>query len=428
MQEHPLPQHQGLRNFLRPLTGGLDLLSMNGPTWKKWRSIYNPGFSTNHLIALVPDIVRETLAFCDILQEHAERKVIFRMKPCTDNLAIDVIGKVVLDAHFGSQRSRNPMIDALRRQIRLLSFGEINPFRQYNPVRPIMHYYNTRQMNKSLSQQLDGRFATYQNQNSRPTKSVVDLAFESYIAEEPNFKLKKGMDATFKDYAISQTKLFLFSGHDTTSSSICYIFYVLSVHKSVLQRVRDEHDKVLGFSKAQRVKKLDETPHLLNQLPYTLAVIKETMRLFPVVSSTRAGVPGLKVVDTHGRYFPTDGFLVWSVSQALHRDPAWWPQPDTFLPDRWLADPGDPLHPVKGAWRPFEYGPRSCIGQELAMMEMKIVMILALHQFDIEVAYHELDQQNPQHGKNAVQGERAYQVQLAQPSGDLPCRIRQATQ
>lgn len=96
MQEHPLPQHQGLRNFLRPLTGGLDLLSMNGPTWKKWRSIYNPGFSTNHLIALVPDIVRETLVFCDILQEHAERKIIFRMKPCTDNLAIDVIGKVVL--------------------------------------------------------------------------------------------------------------------------------------------------------------------------------------------------------------------------------------------------------------------------------------------------------------------------------------------
>lgn len=96
MQEHPLPKHQSLRNFLRPLTGGLDIVSMDGPIWKKWRSIYNPGFSTNHLMTLVPDIVRETLVFCDILQEHAERKDIISMKPYTDNLAIDVIGKIVL--------------------------------------------------------------------------------------------------------------------------------------------------------------------------------------------------------------------------------------------------------------------------------------------------------------------------------------------
>lgn len=317
------------------------------------------------------------------------------------------------------------MVDALRSQIRWLTFGEkINPFQRYNPVRPIVHYYNTRQMNRFLSQHLERHFASYQNQSNRPTKAVIDLALQSYIAGEPKAKIKEGMDATFKKFAMSQTKLFLFAGHDTTSSSVCYIFYVLSVHKSVLQQVREEHDMVLGSEGAQRINRLKETPSLLNQLPYTVAVIKETMRLFPVVSSTRAGVPGVQVVDAHGRSFPTDGFLIWSVPQALHRDPEWWPQADTFLPERWLTHPGDPLHPIKGAWRPFEYGPRNCIGQELAMMEMKILMILVLHQFDIEVVYHELDPQNPRQSKNTVDGEQAYQVQLAQPSGDLPCRIR----
>lgn len=96
MQEHPMPKHQALRNFLGPLTGGLDIVSMNGSIWKTWRSIYNPGFSTNNLMTFVPDIIKETLVFCDILQEHMERKDIFPMKPYTDNLAIDVIGKVVL--------------------------------------------------------------------------------------------------------------------------------------------------------------------------------------------------------------------------------------------------------------------------------------------------------------------------------------------
>ncbi len=69
---------------------------MNGPPWRKWRSIYNPGFSINNLAELVPDIVQETLVFCQILQDHAQKKEIFPMKPLTDNLTIDVIGKVVL--------------------------------------------------------------------------------------------------------------------------------------------------------------------------------------------------------------------------------------------------------------------------------------------------------------------------------------------
>ena len=69
---------------------------MEGQQWKHWRSIYNPGFSSNHLMALVPDIVQETATFCHILQEHADTKDIFRMKDHTDNLAMDVMGKVVL--------------------------------------------------------------------------------------------------------------------------------------------------------------------------------------------------------------------------------------------------------------------------------------------------------------------------------------------
>ena len=95
-QEHSLPKHPGLRSFLLPLTDGLDIVTMEGQQWKRWRSIYNPGFSANHLMALVPDIVHETAIFCQLLQEHADKGDIFAMKDYTDNLAIDVMGKVVL--------------------------------------------------------------------------------------------------------------------------------------------------------------------------------------------------------------------------------------------------------------------------------------------------------------------------------------------
>lgn len=95
-QEHSLPKYHALRRFLRPLTDGLDIVTMEGQTWKHWRSVYNPGFSNNHLMTLVPDIVKETATFCQVLQEHANAQDIFPMKGHADNLAMDVIGRVVL--------------------------------------------------------------------------------------------------------------------------------------------------------------------------------------------------------------------------------------------------------------------------------------------------------------------------------------------
>ena len=105
--------------------------------------------------------------------------------------------------------------------------------------------------------------------------------------------------------------------------------------------------------------------------------------------------------------------MVWANPQPVHRDPAYWPQPERFWPERWLEPPGDPIHPVEGAWRPFEYGPRNCIGQELAMLEMKIIMVLTLRKFSIKPVSEELDRQKPSKGVRIVNGERGYQIQRA---------------
>jgi len=94
--ERVLPKFPAIKDFLYPLANGKDLVSMDGREWKYWRNILNSGFSASHLITLVPDIVRETAVFCEMLQHHAREHDVFRMKALTDNLAMDVIGKVVL--------------------------------------------------------------------------------------------------------------------------------------------------------------------------------------------------------------------------------------------------------------------------------------------------------------------------------------------
>ena len=95
-QEHSLPKHPDLREYLRPLSGGLDIVTMEGQMWKTWRNIYNPGFSSSHLMTLTPVIVEETLVLCDMLQKYAETQATFTMKNLTDRWTMDVIGNVVL--------------------------------------------------------------------------------------------------------------------------------------------------------------------------------------------------------------------------------------------------------------------------------------------------------------------------------------------
>lgn len=335
------------------------------------------------------------------------------------------------DTHLNAQRSKHDFVSALRRQIAWLTFGaEINPFQRYHPLRPLVHWYNARQMNKYISRVLEDRFAIRQDENklidAKRSRSVIDLALNAYLAEGTGHSVQRAMDATFKAFAISQIKLFIFSGHDTTSNSICYLFNLLSRHSSALERVRAEHDEVFGPDLTQTVSRITDNPHLLNRLPYTLAVIKETLRLFPVASSTREGERGYSVVDADGRQYPTEGCLVWCVHQTIQRDPAYWPEPNSFIPERWLAPEGDPLHPIKGAWRPFEFGPRNCIGQELATLEMRLVMVMTLRAFDISTAYNEWDRLTARKDPRTVDGERAYQLVMSQPSENLPCKVKMA--
>ena len=129
------------------------------------------------------------------------------------------------------------------------------------------------------------------------------------------------------------------------------------------------------------------------------------------------------VRDDLGRQFPTNDFLVWANPQVIQRDPTYWPKPDEFIPERWLVSSDDPMHPIKGTWRPFEYGPRNCIGQELALIEMKIIMIMTLRRFSVKLTYSELDGDVSMKGVRTVCGERGYQILRAQPSDDLPCWV-----
>ena len=95
-QSHSLPKSHTLGKFVRPMTGGKDLVSMEGQEWRIWRNIFNPGFSTGHLMTLIPEMMAEISTFHDILQGLAGKPDMFFMDPLTTKLSLDIIGRLAL--------------------------------------------------------------------------------------------------------------------------------------------------------------------------------------------------------------------------------------------------------------------------------------------------------------------------------------------
>ena len=95
--------------------------------------------------------------------------------------------------------------------------------------------------------------------------------------------------------------------------------------------------------------------------------------------------------------------------------------PERFYPERHLvADPADPYFVRRNAWRAFEKGPRNCIGEPMALIQLKVIMVLTLRRYDFLESYPA--------GTPTVNGEKMYQTLhvTAKPSLGMPCRVKRA--
>lgn len=422
-------------SVLEVINGGPSLQTMHGSTWKRWRALFNPGFAAGYMTGLAPAIADEVAVLCDLLQKRANEGKMFQLEEYTLRLTFDVIARVTFDARLHYQTRGSALADCLRRQVYWTPFGTtFNPVRRYLSPRPLVQKYNSYRMNQYLDGEIDKRFeelaqsraAPSKNESSR-SRSIISLAMDEYLKEVGD----KGAVSrkAFKELAKPQLRMFLYSGHDTTSSTLLYCYLLLSRNPEVLAKVRAEHDQVFGsdFSVEQVNKVIASDPTLLNQIPYTLAVTKEVLRIFPPAASLRDGRPDFNPVGEDGHRYPTEGCHIWVLNLVMHRSPAVFVKPEEFIPERWLVGPEDPLYPKKASWRAFEWGPRNCIGQTLAQLELKVSLVMTVRMFDITPAYDEWDKLHPKKGISAVDGNRAYQAEMggggAHPVDGFPVRV-----
>jgi cytochrome P450 len=170
----------------------------------------------------------------------------------------------------------------------------------------------------------------------------------------------------------SETLTFLMAGHETSATALTWTFFLLATHPAVRERARQEARTALG----------ERAPALADvaRLDYTRMVIEEAMRLYPPIwALPRQAV----AADEIGGYAIPAGSTVGLCSYITHRHPDVWESPDVFDPERFTA--ARVAQRPKGAYFPFLAGPHQCIGNEFAMVEMRLVVAMVLREFDLEL-------------------------------------------
>uniref|UniRef100_UPI0037E94A42 cytochrome P450 4F3 n=1 Tax=Semicossyphus pulcher TaxID=241346 RepID=UPI0037E94A42 len=170
----------------------------------------------------------------------------------------------------------------------------------------------------------------------------------------------------------AEANTFMFAGHDTTASAICWTLYNLARHDHHQEKCREEVMDLMHGRDRQEIEWED-----LSNLPFTTMCIRESLRLHaPVQAVTRKYTQDMALPG--GRTVPKDVICLVSI-YGTHHNPDVWPNPDEFHPLRF--DPTNTEERASHAFIPFSSGPRNCIGQKFALAELRVVVALTLLRF-----------------------------------------------
>ncbi|XP_039306248.1 cytochrome P450 4C1-like isoform X1 [Solenopsis invicta] len=189
-----------------------------------------------------------------------------------------------------------------------------------------------------------------------------------------NLLIQAAQEGLLTDVDIrEEVNTFMFEGFDTTAMAMCYTLSLLAEHKDIQDCVRKEINAVMRENQGKLTMKS------LQDLQYLERCIKETLRLYPSVFFISRITSEEIQLQT---YLIPAGTIVTLHFYMTHRDLNFWPNPEIFDPDRFLPENIRNRHPY--SYLPFSVGPRNCIGQRFALLELKAMIAPLIHNFYLE--------------------------------------------
>jgi cytochrome P450 len=338
---------------------GDGLLTSAGDYWRKQRRLSQPVFYKNNLENLFVDMGRTTTEFLDTMEQLRGSEIDI------SKLMTEITATIVLRSLFNVEESQqlNKIYESMDVMQNYIMKHVQNPI-----FSPFYYLSSSHREFKVSMKDMDDLVYGMIHDRQKSGKKKADLLQMLMDVEDADTG-EKMTDLQLRDELIT-----LFSaGHETSANSLGWTFYMLAQHPEIVEKIRAEVDDVLPNKEMP-------TFEQVRQLTYTEQVINEGMRLFPP-----AWVIGRRAVEDD----EFEGFEIKKEINILceiyllHRSEAFWDNPEEFNPDRFSAEAvkARPRH----HFIPFGAGPRMCIGNHFAMIEMQLLLSTIVQRFDFSV-------------------------------------------
>lgn len=333
--------------FVRDLSAilGNGLLNSDGDLWRRQRKLAAPSLQRSEIAAYAEQMLECTAGFLRQV-EHGQP---FDMHAAMMHLTLDILARTLLGTEVSRVREVEAALDGV--------------MREYTPLRialriglPPWVMYFSRQRIARLRRALDSVVLELIESRKAEPGSGSDLLSRLLAANDAD----GGMSA---EQLRDETMTMFLAGHETTALALTYAFRLLALHPEVAERAQREVRSVL----AGRPPRSSD----MAELPYTRAVLDESLRLFPPAwAMAREATRDLEI----GEFQCSARDEVIVVPWVMHRDPRFFDEPETFRPGRWLGKRELP----RCVYMPFGAGPRVCIGTHFAITEAMLVLISCL--------------------------------------------------
>ncbi len=342
---------------------GNGLVTSSGEMWKRHRRIIQPVFHRSRMAAMADRMAQVGEQRIAGWANHEGQPVDIAAEMM--QLALEVISQTMFTTSMVQH------IEHISRALRVSLKYAFDSF--HNPLRLPSWVPTPRNREfRAVMQFMDGLIYGLLADRRRTGAShgdLLDLLLQARDEET---------GAGLSDQELRDEALTIFAaGHETTANALAWTWYLLATHPEARARFHEEVDRVLQ----------GKTPNAddLQHLPYTRAIFDESLRLYPPApavqrkAATNATVCGLPLPA---------GALVLVGTYNLHRHPAFWSNPDQFMPERWL----DGERPAsRYAYLPFGAGPRACVGTHFASVEGPLLLALIGRRYELQLAHETVE-------------------------------------
>eukprot|EP00029_Vermamoeba_vermiformis_P013765 TRINITY_DN8693_c0_g1_i1.p1 TRINITY_DN8693_c0_g1~~TRINITY_DN8693_c0_g1_i1.p1 ORF type:complete len:500 (-),score=124.07 TRINITY_DN8693_c0_g1_i1:58-1524(-) len=328
-----------------------DLLLSDGAYWHRQRRLMNPMFSVSAIRGMYPLMIDELKQLTAFLNKRDESQSI-NINEILQKVALDVLTAAAFGVNYGALYGANKdAIDAMSQLLHHVELRSMDPLgHRLNPFAS-WKLAQLRKKVRSLAQKcLEDRKKDTEALNTR--KDLLNMMIHAVDPETG-----KTMS---EDEIVSENVIFLVAGHETTAHSMTWFMYHTANNPEWITKLQQEVDEV---TKGKEFPEYDD----LSRMTVLDMVVKESMRMSPVTpgGSVREMTDDVQL----GPYFIGKGTAIMAPIHLMNRNPKVFPDPERFNPERFANNQSRYPH-----FMPFSSGPRNCIGQTFAKVEMRAVL------------------------------------------------------